>query len=98
MSRDFDKNCQKNAEKGRQFRNLCKISFVHFIFSILSLTGTPQFAFGHGLSYAATTLTAALDGASRIAVTVQNDDAKRATDEVEVERFDIESYSDSSAK
>ena len=37
MSRDFDKNCQKNAEKGRQFWNLCQISFVHFIFSILSL-------------------------------------------------------------
>ena len=37
MSRDFDKNCQKNAEKGRKFWNLCQISFVHFIFSILSL-------------------------------------------------------------
>ena len=37
MSRDFDKNCQKNAEKGRKFWNFCKISFVHFIFSILSL-------------------------------------------------------------
>ena len=30
-------NCQTNAEKGRKFWNLCKISLVHFIFSILSL-------------------------------------------------------------
>ena len=37
MSRDFDKNCQKNTEKGRKFRNLCQNSFVYFIFSILSL-------------------------------------------------------------
>ena len=37
MSRDVDKNCQKNAEKGRKFWNLCQISFVHFICSIVSL-------------------------------------------------------------
>ena len=43
MSRDFDKNCQKRAEKGRKFWNLCQISFVHFIFSILSLLHTSMY-------------------------------------------------------
>ena len=46
-------------------------------------TGTPQFAFGHGLSYANTTLraAAAADGAA-IAITVTNAHPRRATDEV----------------
>ena len=37
MSRDSHKKCPKNAGKGRKFRNLCQISFVHFMFSITSL-------------------------------------------------------------
>ena len=38
ISRVSHKKCPKNAEKGRKFRNLCQISFVHFIVSIVSLS------------------------------------------------------------
>jgi len=45
MSRDSDQNCQKNAEKGRKFRNWCEVSSVPFIVSIISLPVTIRRSF-----------------------------------------------------
>ena len=46
MSWDSHKKCPKNAGKGRKFRNWCQISFVHFIFSIVSLRLTSPLCTG----------------------------------------------------